>query len=179
MRNNTMNAKNAKFDSLADPLARLAATLVLSAAVMGATSLVPVVAADKKEENKVSKDLAKPLKAAQDALQAKKYPDALAKLKEAESNPKKTPYDEHVINVLAGSAYARTNDYQSAEKAFEAQVNDGFTDQQDLPRIVKATAQINYQLKNYDKAIEYGNKAIKGGFGDEEINIIVGQSYYL
>jgi tetratricopeptide (TPR) repeat protein len=153
MRNNTMNAK---FDSLA----RLAATLVLSAAVMGATSLVPVVAADKKEENKVSKDLAKPLKAAQDALQAKKYPDALAKLKEAESNPKKTPYDEHVINVLAGSAYARTNDYQSAEKAFEAQANDGFTEQSELPRIIKATAQINYQLKNYDKAIEFGNRAI-------------------
>jgi len=160
-------------------LARLAATLALSAAVIGATSLVPVVAADKKEENKVSKDLAKPLKAAQDALQAKKYPDALAKLKEAESNPKKTPYDEHVINVLAGSAYARTNDYQSAEKAFEAQANDGFTEQAELPRIVKATAQINYQLKNYDKAIEFGNRAIKGGYGDEEVNVIVGQSYYL
>jgi tetratricopeptide (TPR) repeat protein len=166
---------NAKFDSLT----RLAATLVLSAAVMSATSLVPVVAADKKEENKVSKDLAKPLKAAQDALQAKKYPDALAKLKEAESNPKKTPYDEHVINVLAGSAYARTNDYQSAEKAFEAQANDGFTEQAELPRIIKATAQINYQLKNYDKAIEFGNRAIKGGYGDEEVNVIVGQSYYL
>ena len=63
MRNNTMNAKSS------DSLPNLVATLVLSAAVMGATSLVPVVAADKKEENKVSKDLAKPLKAAQDALQ--------------------------------------------------------------------------------------------------------------
>jgi tetratricopeptide (TPR) repeat protein len=176
MRNNTMNAQS---NFLADSLASLAATLVLSAAVVGATSLVPVAAADKKEENKVSKDLAKPLKAAQDALQAKKYPDALAKLKEAESNPKKTPYDEHVINVLAGSAYARTNDYPSAEKAFEAQANDGFTEQAELPRIVKATAQINYQLKNYDKAIEFGNRAIKGGYGDEEVNVIVGQSYYL
>ena len=173
MRNNTMNAKSS------DSLPNLVATLVLSAGVLRATSLVPVVAADKKEENKVSKDLAKPLKAAQDALQAKKYPDALAKLKEAESNPKKTPYDEHVINVLAGSAYARTNDYQSAEKAFEAQANDGFTEQAELPRIIKATAQINYQLKNYDKAIEFGNRAIKGGYGDEEVNVIVGQSYYL
>ena len=53
--------------------------------------------------------------------------EAVARLKEAEANPKKTPYDEHVINVLAGSAYARTNDYQSAEKAFEAQANDGLT----------------------------------------------------
>jgi len=157
----------------------LVATLALSAAVVGATGFATAVAADKKDENKVSKDLAKPLKAAQDALQAKKYPDALAKLKEAEGNPKKTPYDEHVINVLAGSAYARTNDFPDAEKAFEAQANDGFTEASELPRIVKAVAQINYQLKNYDKAIEYGNRAIKNGAGDDEINVIVGQSYYL
>jgi tetratricopeptide (TPR) repeat protein len=176
MRNNTMNAQSG---SLADTLARLAATLVLSAAVVGATGFATAAAADKKDENKVSKDLAKPLKAAQDALQAKKYPDALAKLKEAEGNPKKTPYDEHVINVLAGSAYARTNDFPDAEKAFEAQANDGFTEASELPRIVKAVAQINYQLKNYDKAIEYGNRAIKNGAGDDEINVIVGQSYYL
>jgi len=164
---------NAKFS--------LVATLVLSGAVVAATSFAPVVAADKKEENKVSKDLAKQLKAAQDSMQAKppKYADALAKLKEAEANPKKTPYDQHVINVLAGSAYARTNDYPDAEKAFEAQANDGFTEQAELPRIVKAVAQINYQLKNYDKAIEFGNRAIKGGYGDEEVNVIVGQSYYL
>src|ERR1700757_1829516 len=170
MRNKPMSSKHS-----------LIATLVLSVAVVGATSLATVVAADKKDENKVSKDLAKPLKAAQDALQSKppKLQEAVAKLKEAESNPKKTPYDEHIINALAGSAYARLNDYPDAEKAFEAQVNDGFTEQSDLPRIIKATAQINYQLKNYDKAIEYGNRAIKGGFGDEEINIIVGQSYYL
>jgi tetratricopeptide (TPR) repeat protein len=174
MRNTTMNAKS-------DSLASLVATLVLGAAFVAATSVAPVVAADKKEENKVSKDLAKQLKAAQDSLQAKppKYADALAKLKEAEANPKKTPYDEHVINVLAGSAYARTNDYADAEKAFEAQANDGFTEASDLPRIVKAVAQINYQLKNYDKAIEFGNRAIKGGYGDEEVNVIVGQSYYL
>jgi tetratricopeptide (TPR) repeat protein len=170
MRNNTMNAKSS-----------LLATLVLGVAVVGASFVpgMPAVAADKKEENKVSKDLAKPLKAAQDALNAKKYSDAIAKLKEAEANPKKTPYDEHIINALAGAAYARTNNYPEAEKAFEAQVNDGFTDAADLPRIVKAVAQINYQLKNYDKAIEYGNRAVKGGYADEDVDIILGQSYYL
>jgi tetratricopeptide (TPR) repeat protein len=40
-------------------------------------------------------------------------------------------------------------------------------------------AQMNYQLKNYDKAIEYGNRAIKGGFADDEMKTLVGQSYYL
>jgi len=176
MRNTTMNANS-------NLLAGRLATLVLGVAVVGATCLIagkPAAAAEeKKDKNTVSKELAKPLKAAQDALNAKKYPDALAKLKEAESNPKKTPYDEHVINELAGVAYARTQNYPEAEKAFEAQVNDGFLEQSEIPMRVKAVSQINYQLKNYDKAIDYGTRAIKGGYADEEIYIIVGQSYYL
>ncbi|MGH8210588.1 MAG: tetratricopeptide repeat protein, partial [Steroidobacteraceae bacterium] len=113
------------------------------------------------------------------ALNAKKYADAIAKLKDAETNPKKTPYDEHIINELAAVAYARTGNYPEAGKAFEAQVNDGFLEQSEIPQRVKAVAQINYQLKNYDKAIEYGNRAIKGGYADEDVDIIVGQSYYL
>ena len=172
MQNNTMNAKPS-----------MLATLVLGLAVVATTSFVPgkpATAADEKKPS-VSKDLAKTLKAAQDSLQAKppKLADAIAKLKEADANPKKTPYDEHVINVLLGTAYARQNDLADAEKPFEAQVSDGFTEQSDLPRIIKAVAQISYTLKNYDKAIEFGNRAIKGGFGDDEVNVIVGQSYYL
>jgi tetratricopeptide (TPR) repeat protein len=44
---------------------------------------------------------------------------------------------------------------------------------------VKALAVSEYQSKNYDKAIEYGQRAIKGGFADNDIKIVVGQSYYL
>jgi tetratricopeptide (TPR) repeat protein len=187
---------NAKTDCLAGSLARktrgpatILAPLVLGVAmVVGATSVVlpasQAVAADKdkdkkKDENKVSRDLAKPLKAAQDALNDKKYDEAITHLKEAEANPKKTPYDEHVINQLAGVTYARMNDFADAEKAFAAQVDDGFTDPADMPHVLKAVAQLNYQLKNYDRAIEYGNKAIQGGFADDDINTIVGQAYYL
>jgi tetratricopeptide (TPR) repeat protein len=173
MRYNTMNANS-------HSQTRLLAKLVLGVAVVGATSVLPgtpAVAADK--ENKVSRDLAKPLKAAQDALNAKQYPDAISNLKDAQNNPKKTPFDEHVINELAAVAYARTGDYANAEKAFEAQVDDGFLEQSEIPQRVKAVAQLNYQLKNYDKAIQYGNRAVKGGYADEDINVIIGQSYYL
>ena len=159
-------------------------TLILCAAMTAAAGLLPshgARAAEEKEKEKktVSKDLAKPLKAAQDALQQKKYQDAISKLKEAEGNPKKTPYDQHIINQLEGYAYARTNNYPEAAKAFEAELNDGYIDPNDVQSRVKALAQINYQLKNYDKAIEYGNRTIKGGFADEEMMTLVGQSYYL
>ena len=154
---------------------------VIGAALIGTATLLAgrPAFADEKKKQTVSRELAKPLKEAQDALQAKKYPEALAKLKDAENNPKKTPYDEHIINELAGVAYARTNDYANASKAFEAEINDGFLDEKEVPGRIKAVAQIAYQLKNYDKAIEYGNRAIKGGFADEEMKTLVGQSYYL
>ena len=143
---------NAKFESLAG----LVATLALGVAYVGVTSVVSLVptrtaaAADEKSKNSVSKDLAKTLKAAQDAVQAKppKYQDALAKLKEADSNPKKTPYDEHVINELSAYAYAHTNQVPEAAKANEALINDGFSEQSEVPQRIKAVAVANYQLKN-------------------------------
>lgn len=155
---------------------------VIGAAIIATTAILagnPAFAADEKKKQTVSKELAKTLKEAQDALQAKKYSDAIGKLKDAEANPKKTPFDEHIINELAGVAYARTNNYAEASKAFEAEINDGFLDEKEVPGRIKAVAQMNYQLKNYDKAIEYGNRAIKGGFADEEMKTLVGQSYYL
>ena len=178
MRNKTMNVKSS-----------LVATLALGVAYVGVTSVVTLmptrsaIADEKKDDKKpsVSKELAKTLKAAQEAVQAKppKYQDALAKLKEAESNPKKTPYDEHVINELSAYAYAHTNQLPEAAKANEALINDGFTEQGEMPGRIKAVAVAYYQQKNYDKALDYGNRAIKGGFADDDINTIVGQSYYL
>lgn len=175
MRNHIMNANS----KTVRPAVRLA---VIGAAIVGASALMSghaAFAADEKKKNTVSKELAKTLKEASDALNAKKFSDALVKLKDAEGNPKKTPYDQHIINELAGVAYARTNNFAEASKAFEAEINDGFLDEKEVPGRVKAVAQMNYQLKNYDKAIEYGNRAIKGGFADDEMKTLVGQSYYL
>jgi tetratricopeptide (TPR) repeat protein len=164
-------------------LNRILERLVLGVATMAASAVLvsgPTFAAEKeKDKNKVSKELAPSLKAAQEALQAKKFPDAIAKLKEAEGNPKKSPYDQHIINELAGVAYAKQNNFAEATKYFEAEINDGFLDEKEVPGRIKAVAQMNYQLKNYDKAIEYGNRAIKGGFADDEMKTLVGQSYYL
>jgi tetratricopeptide (TPR) repeat protein len=176
-----MNAKN-------DSLARLVATLALGVAYVGVTSVVSLVptqsvrAADEKKPGPApSKELVKTLKAAQDAVQAKppRYQEALAKLKDADSNPKKTPFDEHVINELSAFAYAHTGQLPEAAKANEALINDGFTEPSEMPGRIKAVAVANYQQKNYDKAIDYGTRAIKGGFADEDIYTIVGQSYYL
>src|ERR1700757_714814 len=156
-----------------------AAPLLLGAAILAVSALLLAgpTRADEKPTN--SPKLAKPLKEAHDDLNAKKYPDAILKLKEAEGIAGKTPYDQHLINDMLGFAYIRTQNFTEAAKALEAELNDGFTPPADLPTRVRALAQLNYQIQNYEKAIEYGTRAIKGGFADEEMKTLVGQAYYL
>jgi tetratricopeptide (TPR) repeat protein len=127
----------------------------------------------------VSAALAVTIETAKGALKATKYADAIAKLKAAEANPQKTAYDGHIINELATVAYFRTNNYPDAVKALEAQLNDGLLEQAELPARIKAVAQINYHIKNYDKAIQYGTDAIADGFADDEMYTLVAQAYYL
>ena len=124
-------------------------------------------------------ELLKRLKEAHDDLEAKRYPDAISKLKAAEATQSKTPYDQHLINDMLGFAYIRTNNFPEAAKALEAELNDGFTPANDVPTRVRALAQLNYQIKNYGKAIEYGKLALKGGDRGEEMRTLVGQAYYL
>lgn len=148
--------------------------------VTGAALLLPgaaAYAADKGQQP--SAKVAKPLHEAQEDIKAKKYAEALGKIKEAQGVDKKTPYDEHLINDMLAFVLIKTNDLPGAAKAMEAEIDDGMTPAGEVPQKIKALAEIHYQLKNYDKSIEFGNRAIKGGFADEGIKTIVGQSYYL
>src|SRR5438309_10435464 len=164
-------------DTTMKDTARSVRTLLAGAVIIA--GLVPVTAAGAEGKQTNSAKLAKPLKEAHDDLNAKKYADAIAKLREAEGIGGKTAYDQHLINDMLGFAYARTQNYAEAAKAWEAELDDGFTPQSEIPTRVRQLAEANYQVKNYDKAIEFGNRAIKGGFADEELRTLVGQAYYL
>src|SRR5215469_4014848 len=160
--------------------ALLTRAIAVGAAAAALTALIPgtsAFAADQKQQ--VSQKLAKPLHDAQEDLKNHKYTDAIAKLKEADASPDKKPFDQHVINDFLGFAYVKTNNFDAAAKAWAAELDDGITSQADVAQKTKEVAALYYQAKNYDKAVEYGQRAIKGGFADEQIKTIVAQSYYL
>lgn len=127
---------------------------------------------------RTSAQLLEPLKEAHDDLMAKKYADAISKLKAAETTKGKTPYDQHLINDNLAFAYVHTGAYVDAAKTMEAEVDDGFTSPSDQQPRVRALAVLNYQVKNYDKAIGYGQRASRGGH-DDEMQKVIGQAYYL
>lgn len=164
-----------------DSMSRPATSTLLriSAAALTALGVLLASAALADEKPTSSLKLAKPLKQAHDDLDAKKYSDAIQKLRDAEGIAGKTSYDQHLINDMLGFAYIRTENFPEAAKALEAELNDGFTSPADARTRVRWLAQINYQIKNYDKAIQYGTRAIKAGDLTPVLDTLVGQAYYL
>lgn len=159
---------------------RVLRALAVSAVVVTAAALAaaPAVFAAEKGQQPSAK-LAKPLHEAQEELKAKKYNDAIAKLKEAEGISGKTPYDQHVINEFLANAYINTQNYAEASKVMEAELDDGFTPESEKPQMLRALTEMNTALKNYDKVVEYGNRALKVEPGNERMRALVGQAYYL
>jgi tetratricopeptide repeat protein len=157
----------------------VAAVAYGAAVVCGAgfVGITPALAAA--PAHTVSREVGKPLKAAQDDLQKGDYSGALAKLNEANALPKKSPYEQFLIYEMEGFAYVRTHQYPEAAKALEGQMTGGFLTPEQVQHNTVALAQLNYQIKNYDKAIQYGTEAIDKGWADSQMLTLVGQAYYL
>ena len=64
-------------------------------------------------------------------------------------------------------------------RLWKALIASQYLDKADLPARIRTLAQINYQLKDYDKAIQYADRAIKEGNANEDVYTIQAQSYYL
>src|SRR5579862_5925109 len=159
----------------------LVAAIAVGAAMLGAAlfGASPALAAAKDAAHSLTREEAKPLKAAQDALQKGDYNTALQKLDEADAVKKKSPYADHLIAEMRGYAYVRTHQYAQAEKALELTLTDGFLPPNQIPQRTLELAQLSYQTKNWDKAIQYGEQTINKGWADKQMPTLVGQAYYL
>src|SRR5512138_1662139 len=110
-----------KFRTLA-----LASSLALgSLAFVAHDVLEPAVAAEEggTAAPKLSKNVAKALKPAQEFIQKKQWDQAYAKLKEAEAVPDKTPEDEYWINQFLTSVLVQQKKYAEAAAVMEKLVN--------------------------------------------------------
>jgi hypothetical protein len=153
-----------------------------AAGMVGVTagSLMPAVAiAAEAAKPKLSASVLTPLKAAQEAIKNKNWDEALAQIKAAQAVQPQTPYDTFMINELGWYTLLQKKDYAAAAVALEASLNSGFVAPADVPRDLKALAQLNYQVQNYPKAVEFGNRYLEAAPGDRDIGLLVAQSYYL
>ena len=160
----------AKFTKQSRSLFTLAAAILL-------VGTAPVMAAPKGPQ--ISRSIARPLIAAQKALQAGKFADGLKNLQTAEGTKGLTPFDHKTIDDLKAYAYIKLNNMSGAQAAWEAALATGACSPADTLRFTRAIFQLSYNAKQYPKAIEYGKKLADLGQASPDIYAVIGQSYYL
>jgi len=154
-------------------------TLAFTAWAAACALSVATFPAVAQQKQSVSKVVAKPLQAAQAAIKASKWSECITQLRQADAAAGKTPYDDFAVAELLGFCAIRVNDYGTAARSLEKGLESGFLPQDQVSGRVRALSQVNYQIKNYAKSIEFGNRAIKGGFADADMYTLVAQAYYI
>ncbi len=171
----------------------LRGALVL-ALVLAAAGLAPAVRAQapaeaaKAEAGKADSaraEVGKPLQAAQDLIRDHKFKDALAKVREAEAVPGRTPYENFIIDRMRGSAAAGAGDNDTAISSFEAVVASGRLAADDQSRVEAALAGLAYGKKDYARAASWAGRYLKESRegGDpklhDQMQELMAQSLYL
>jgi len=128
---------------------------------------------------KISKTIAKPLVAAQEAQKAKKWQEVLNKTRDAEAVPgPKSQFDQYYIAEFRAYAYLNLHQEADAARELEVSLNSPCMAESKKPDRYKNLAGIYTSLRNYPKAIDYGNRALKFN-RDADTQVLVAQAYYL
>jgi tetratricopeptide (TPR) repeat protein len=127
---------------------------------------------------RISKTIAKQMVAAQDAMKAKKWQESLNKLKEAEAQPgAKSQFDQFHISEIRGYVYNNLHQDADAARELETGLNSPCMPEAKKPDRLKTLVAAYTRLRNYPKAIDYGNRAMKVS-GDPELKVLVAQAYF-
>ena len=147
------------------------ATIAAGASVAGLSSSVAHAQA-------VRPEIGKPLQAAQDLMRASKFKDALAKIREAESAPNRTPQENFVIDSMRGSAASGAGDSATAIRSFEAAVASGKAPAATQLKMIEALVGMHYSARDYPAAIQWANRyARDGGSGGQTRTLLI-QAYF-
>jgi len=113
---------------------------------------------------KISKQIAKPMAAAQDAQKAKKWQDVLTRTREAEGTQvAKTAWDQHWMHEFRGYAYSQLGQYPEATREYEAGLASPCMSEAARVGRYKTLVTLFYAQRNYPKVIDYANRALKSG----------------
>ncbi len=158
--------------------AAIIGSLASSATVFAQTKGVNT-AAPANEKETVRQEVAKPMEAARELMKEKKYSEALAKVREAELIPNKTPYEMFIIDQMRGAAAAGAGDNALAVRSFEAVLaTNRLNADAGLP-IVEAIAGTYYRSKDYKSAVVWARRFFTDGGVNPLMRLMMQQSLYL
>jgi outer membrane protein assembly factor BamD (BamD/ComL family) len=147
--------------------------------LLGCAAISPAaLSADKPKGQEISRVIAKEITAAQKAMQAQQWSEALKNLEAAETKSPLTTYDKKTILEFKGISYVRLNNLKAAEQAYEAAVATGGYTADELPKTYRLLFQLAATNQQTAKAIEYGKQAAEAGSANDNDLLIMSQLYY-
>jgi hypothetical protein len=153
----------------------VAMTLAL---VCAAVSPQTAFSADKEKEQQISRGIAKEMTAAQKALQANQWQDALKSLEAAETKSGLTPFDLKTIHYFKGFADIKLNNLKAAQPEFEKALATGAATPEEKAQYMKTLFGIAASTQQLQKAIDYGKEMAEAGTASPNDIAIIAQSYF-
>ena len=153
--------------------------IVCLIALIGCAALSPAAfSADKAKGPEISRSITKEMTAAQKAMQASQWNEALKNLEAAEQKSPLTAYDKLKIDEFKANCYVRLNNLKAAQTAYEAMLATGALPPEELPKHYRALFQLAASNQQGAKAIEYGKQAFEAGSMQTNDLLIMSQLYY-
>jgi tetratricopeptide (TPR) repeat protein len=159
------------------------ASFILSTALamagwLGVAGTLLVVPTTAEAQQKVSQKVGVPLKAAQEAIQKKRWDQALAKIKEADAAPGKTAFDQYKINEMLWYVYLQQGRNADAARVLEGQIASGQMPAGEKVQRTKTLAQLYARAGSYGKAASTAQQYLKSVPGDKDMQLLVANAYY-
>ena len=148
----------------------LLAGLLAVAGVGAGAQTVAAPAASAASGPTLRAEVGKPMQAAQDAIKAGNFKDALARLAEAEALPGLTPYEQYIIQRLRGPAAFGVGDVALAASQFEAALASPLLPAADRKAITETTVKLLLQLKDYARAERLMTSYLGAGGSSPELS---------
>ncbi len=134
--------------------------------------------ADKEKGQQISRVVAKEMTAAQKALQANQWAEALKNLDAAETKSGLTAFDEKTIHYFKGFANIKLGNLKVAQAEFEKSLATGAASAEDKTSITRTLFGIAASTNQYQKTIDYGKEMSEGGTATINDLAIIAQSYF-
>ncbi|HME40123.1 MAG TPA: hypothetical protein VKG63_14305 [Steroidobacteraceae bacterium] len=156
----------------------------LSAALMFAlvglaVSPQSAFSADEKKGHEISRVIAKEMTAAQKAMQAGQWAEAIKNLEAAETKPGLNAFDKKTIYDFKAFANIKLNNLKAAQQAYEQAIATGAYTPDELAKTIRILFKVTASTQQYAKAIEYGKQVADSGAASADDLGILSQIYYL
>ena len=157
-------------------LISLVATLAVVCCAVGPRA---AFSADKEKGQQISRVIAKEMTAAQKALQASQWAEAVKNLEAAEAKPGINAFDKKTIHDFKGFAYVKLGNLKAAEQSYEAALATGAYAPDEAAKTTRMLFRLSAGNQQYAKATEYGKQVVESGSPTAEDLGIMSQIYYL